>query len=215
VDGMAIHGGTVSIDTIATVAEQIPVVVMASEAGPAQASVSVANDTMEELTRHLLIDHGYHRLAFVGTPDGSPDVTTRWQAFLAAHEAARRTPPSEPIRVGLQQSDGALAAEHLLDKGGERPDAVVCANDETALGFLLSALGRGLRVPQDIAITGFDDLPMAALVRPALTTIRQPIRELAATTARLLADPLGEPAGDLVLPTELVLRGSCGCGGSP
>lgn len=215
VDGMAIHGGTVSTETIARVAEQIRVVVMASQAGPAQASVSVANDTMEELTRHLLVDHGYRQLAFVGTPDGSPDVTTRWQAFLAAHTAARRMPPAEPIRVGLQQSDGALAAEQLLDGDGDRPDAVVCANDETALGFLLSALGRGLRVPQDIAITGFDDLPMAALVRPALTTIRQPIRELAATTARLLADPLGQEAGDIVLPTELILRGSCGCGGSP
>jgi LacI family transcriptional regulator len=214
VDGMAIHGGTVSTEAIAKVADQIRVVVMASESGPAQASVSVANDSMKALTRHLLVDHGYRRLAFVGTPDGSPDVTARWQAFLAAHKSARRKPPAEPIRVGLQQSDGAIAAEHLLD-GGDWPDAAVCANDETALGLLLSALGRGLRVPQDIAITGFDDMPMAALVRPALTTIRQPIRELAATAARLLADPLGQPAGDLVLPTELVLRGSCGCGGSP
>lgn len=214
VDGMAIHGGTVSTDTIAKVAEQIRVVVMASEAGPAQASVSAANDTVKDLTRHLLVDHGYRRLAFVGTPDGSPDVTARWQAFLAAHKAARRKPPAEPIRVGLQQSDGAIAAEQLLDRD-DRPDAVVCANDETALGLLLSALGRGLRVPQDVAITGFDDMPMAALVRPALTTIRQPIRELAATTARLLADPLDQPAGDIMLPTELVLRSSCGCGGVP
>jgi LacI family transcriptional regulator, galactose operon repressor len=70
-------------------------------------------------------------------------------------------------------------------------------------------------VPQDVAITGFDDMPMAALVRPALTTIRQPIRELAATTARLLADPRDQQAGDIVLPTELVLRSSCGCGGVP
>ncbi len=214
VDGMAIHGGTVSTEAIAKVADQIRVVVMAGESGPAQASVSVANDSMKALTRHLLVNHSYRRLAFVGTPDGSPDVTARWEAFLAAHKSARRKPPAEPVRVGLQQSDGAIAAEQLLD-GGDRPDAVVCANDETALGLLLSALGRGLRVPQDIAITGFDDTPMTALVRPALTTIRQPIRELAATTARLLADPLGQPAGDIVLPTELILRGSCGCGGSP
>jgi LacI family transcriptional regulator, galactose operon repressor len=211
VDGMAIHGGTVSLAAIERIAEQVRVVVMASEAGPAHASVSADNTIVEKLTRHLLVDHGYRRLAFVGTPDGSPDVTIRWESFLAAHRATDREPPAEPVRVGLQQSDGAIAGRQLLT-GDDRPDAVVCANDETALGLLLWSLGHGFRVPQDVAITGFDDMPMAALVRPDLTTVRQPIRELAATTARLLADPLGQPAGDIVLPTDLMLRGSCGCG---
>jgi LacI family transcriptional regulator, galactose operon repressor len=210
VDGMAIHAGTVAPDTIAGAAERTRVVVMAGLAGPAHSSVSADNGSMRALTRHLLVDHGYRRLAFVGTPEGSPDVTTRWQAFRAAHRSARRTAPAHPIRVGLQQSDGAIAARELFD-GGEAPEAVVCANDEIALGLLMGAFGRGLRVPDDVAITGFDDIEMAALVQPGLTTVHQPVRELATTTARLLIDPLAQPAGDIVLTTDLVLRSSCGC----
>lgn len=210
VDGMAIHAGTVSEAAIEEVARQIRVVVMAGEAGYAHASVSTDNSTVGGLTRHLIVDHGYRRLAFVGHPEGSPDVTARWQAFLAAHREAGVKPPADPVRLGLAQSDGAIAARKLLDES-DPPEAVVCANDETALGLTLGALGRGLRVPEDIAITGFDDMPMAALVQPGLTTVRQPVRELATTTARLLHAPLTQKDGDTVLDTELVLRGSCGC----
>lgn len=209
VDGMAIHAGTVSAAALEHVSQQTRVVVMAGEAGPAYASVRVDNSTIQSLTRHLLVDHGYRRLAFVGNPDGSPDVTTRWKAFLAAHRAARRKPPAQPVRVGLQQSDGVIAARELLDVS-DPPEAVVCANDETALGLMIGALGRGLRVPDDVAITGFDDMPMAALVQPDLTTVRQPVRELATTSARLLIEPPTRPPGDLLLATELMLRGSCG-----
>ncbi|WP_255955410.1 LacI family DNA-binding transcriptional regulator [Streptomyces odontomachi] len=213
VDGMAIHAGTVSDAAIATVAEQIRVVVMAGESDVAHAWVGTDNGTVAALTRHLIVDHGHRRLAFVGHPEGSPDVTARWEAFRAAHRETGTAPPPDPIRLGLAQSDGAIAARMILDEGaaGERPDAVVCANDETALGLMLGALGRGLRVPEDIAVTGFDDLQMAGLVRPGLTTVRQPVRELATVTARLLGAPLDEVDGDTVLATDLVLRGSCGC----
>jgi len=214
VDGMAIHAGTVSEAAVEQVSRQIRVVVMAGEAGPAHASVSTDNSTVGTLTRHLLVDHGYRRLAFVGHPEGSPDVTARWEAFLAAHRAAGTAPPADPVRLGLQQSDGAIAARTLLDEDNP-PDAVVCANDETALGLMLGALGRGLRVPEDIAVTGFDDMPMAALVQPGLTTVRQPVRELATATAQLLGAPLTQQDGDTVLDTELVLRGSCGCPDGP
>ena len=74
-------------------------------------------------------------------------------------------------------------------------------------------------MPQDLVITGFDDAPIAALVNPALTTVRQPVRELAAEAARLILTAVEEPerprAGDIVLPTELVLRRSCGCPADP
>ena len=211
VDGMAIHAGTVSEAAVEEVSRQIRVVIMAGEAGPAHASVSTDNSTVGDLTHHLIVDHGYRRIAFVGHPEGSPDVTARWQAFLAAHRQVGVKPPADPVRLGLAQSDGAIAARILLDESDAPPEAVVCANDETALGLTLGALGRGLRVPEDIAITGFDDMPMAALVRPGLTTVRQPVRELATTTARLLHAPLTQKDGDTVLDTEPVLRGSCGC----
>lgn len=215
VDGMAIHAGTVSEEAIETVSQQIRVVVIAGTSHAAHASVGTDNSTVRTLTRHLIEDHGYRRLAFVGHPEGSPDVTGRWDAFLEAHRDTGARPPSDPVRLGLAQPDGAIAARRLLDEADERPDAVVCANDETALGLMLGALGRGLRVPEDLAVTGFDDMQMAELVRPGLTTVRQPVRELATTAARLLSAPLDQLDGGTLLETQLVLRGSCGCADPP
>jgi LacI family transcriptional regulator len=212
VDGLVIHAGTVSDAAVEQVARHIRVVVMAAKAGAAHASVSTDSSTIGALTRHLLVDHGYGRLAFVGDPHRSPDMSARWEAFLAAHREAGVEPPDGPVLVALAQSDGAIAARKILDESDEDPpDAVVCANDETALGLMLVALGCGLRVPEDLAVTGFDDMPMAALAQPGLTTVRQPVRELATTAARLLRAPLTQRDGETVLGTEPVLRGSCGC----
>jgi LacI family transcriptional regulator len=210
VDGIAVHGGTVKPETLQKLAAEVPVVLLAGKPRDGIPAVRADNSQLAALTTHLLVDHGYRRLAFVGNPDGSPDVTERWEAFQQAHRDAHVQAPKSPVKIGLQQSDGVIAAGELLS-GPSRPDAIVCANDETALGVLIGALGRGLRVPGDVAITGFDDVAMSSLVQPGLTTIRQPIRELGATTARLLisGDPDAEP--DTVLPTELVLRRSCGC----
>jgi LacI family transcriptional regulator len=229
VDGLAVLGGTVSDRTLIELAQSLPVVVMAGTGPASIPSVRVENRAaVTALTRHLLVDHGLRRLAFVGSPDGSPDISERWEGFRAAHRDAGIAPPRTPVRVGMQQQDGVLAADQLLRKskapkgpGSSAPagspgvDAIVCANDETALGVLVGALGRGIRVPEDLAITGFDDAPMAPLVTPPLTTIRQPIRELAAETARQLLEAAGDGGtaamASVVLPTEVVLRGSCGC----
>lgn len=215
VDGVAVIGGTISELALLRLAEMVPVVVVAGTGPGAVPSVRADNaGSMAMLTRHLLVEHELTDLVFVGNPEGSPDVSERWAAFLAAHRSVGVTPPAAPIAVSMQQADGVLAAEQLL-RGDTRPAGVVCANDEIALGVLVGGLGRGLRVPQDVVITGFDDAPVAALVNPALTTVRQPVRELAAEAARLILTAVSEPerasSADVVLPTELVLRRSCGC----
>jgi LacI family transcriptional regulator len=123
-------------------------------------------------------------------------------------------PPVGPIRVGLQQSHGFIAVSRLLDEP-DHPRAIVCANDETALGAVVAVMDRGLRVPQDIAVTGFDDIPMAGLMASGLTTVHQPMRELGAETARLLlrrVEGQADSSHDRVLETQVVIRGSCGCG---
>jgi LacI family transcriptional regulator len=215
VDGLAVFGGTVSADTIEELRQLVPVVLLAGEGPAGVPAVRVENvASATALTRHLLVDHGLRGLVFVGDPSGSPDVAGRWEGFREAHRQAGVPLPRAPIRVGLEQHDGVFAAEQLLRRAIP-PRGVVCANDETALGVLVAAAARGLRVPQDLAVTGFDDIPMAALVSPALTTVRQPVRELAGQTARLLlraaageADPAER---GLVLATDLVIRASCGC----
>ena len=88
VDGVAVVGGTISEPALLRLAEMVPVVVLAGTGPAGVPSVSADNSaTMALLTRHLLVDHGLRELAFVGSPDGSPDVSQRWQGFLAAHAA--------------------------------------------------------------------------------------------------------------------------------
>ncbi|MEV4657012.1 LacI family DNA-binding transcriptional regulator [Micromonospora sp. NPDC049301] len=215
VDGLAVLGGTLSDETLQELSGMLPIVVLAGGGPPGVPAVRVENtDSTAALTRHLLTDHALRRLDFVGNPSGSPDVSERWAGFREAHRQLGLPLPRAPIRVGLQQPDGVFAAEQLLRRS-IRPQGIVCANDETALGVLVGASNHGLRVPEDLVITGFDDTPMAALVTPALTTVRQPVRELAAQTARLLmrvaAGDADRNGSTLVLPTELVVRRSCGC----
>jgi LacI family transcriptional regulator len=215
VDGIAVLGGSVDHGVIdALVSHHCPVVQVAGlPRGGIPTIRCESNDAIRALTGHLLVDHGYERLAFVGNPVGSPDASARWMGFRSAHREARRTVPNNPVRVGHDQGGGMFAAEQLL-KMRTLPRAVVCVNDETALGVLVALLGNGLRVPEDIALTGFDDLPTSALTSPPLTTVRQPMRELgerALHTLRALIDGDAVPSMDVVLPTEIILRSSCGC----
>ncbi|HLY28452.1 MAG TPA: LacI family DNA-binding transcriptional regulator [Aggregatilineales bacterium] len=94
-----------------------------------------------------------------------------------------------------------------------RPDAVFCANDVTAIGAIQAIRQAGLSVPEDIAIVGFDDMPLASQVSPALTTIRQPIAITGQTSVRLLLERIADPelpTQRILLPTELIVRQSCG-----
>jgi LacI family transcriptional regulator len=95
--------------------------------------------------------------------------------------------------------------------GTARPTAVFAANDLIAIGMLQRLRGIGARVPGDLSIVGFNDIPLAGLLEPALTTVRVPQLEMGAVGAHLLIDRLeGRPIGDvrLTLPTELVIRAS-------
>ncbi|MFC5823571.1 LacI family DNA-binding transcriptional regulator [Nonomuraea insulae] len=216
VDGLAVMGGILSDDVVDRLRDRgDPVIMLAGSPRAGIPTIRTENlSAFDRLTRHLLIDHGYDRLVFVGDPESSPDASYRWRGFEQAYRHAEAGPPASPVRVGLTQSDGFIAVDRLLD-AGPPPRALVCANDETAIGAVLALLDKGHRVPQDVAVTGFDDIPMAGLPVSGLTTVRQPMRELGMETARLLLREIegsGPVAVDHVLETQLVIRGSCGCG---
>jgi LacI family transcriptional regulator len=102
--------------------------------------------------------------------------------------------------------------------GGQLPRAIACANDQTALGVVYALMQHGLDVPGDVAVTGFDDIPVARHLRPQLTTVRQPIQELGATAFEVLYSMIndaGHAPRNIVLPTRLVPRESCGCRPDP
>ena len=210
VDGIVLHGGTVGNDVMRQLAAIAPLVVVGADAGLVPVSVRTSHDAVRELVHHLLDDHGLRNLVFVGRADGSPDVTARWEAFVAAHLESGLEPPAAPLETGLAQVDGVMAVDAVLAGGY---DGAVCANDETALGLMMAVLGRGLSVPGDLTITGIDDLQLSSLVRPGLTTVSRPIAELAATAARQLIDMIEHRVvpGETVLDTHVVRRGSCGC----
>jgi DNA-binding LacI/PurR family transcriptional regulator len=98
------------------------------------------------------------------------------------------------------------------------PDAIVCANDQTAIGAMRDLQAAGIRVPSDIAVVGFDDMRISALFTPPLTTVRQPMRELGERACALLLGRVGDPAlppRSERLRTQLIVRESCGCPPNP
>ncbi|MBV9789467.1 MAG: LacI family DNA-binding transcriptional regulator [Chloroflexi bacterium] len=214
VDGMAIMGGTLSNECVQTLIDQeVPIVLLARHPMPNVPTVRVENtQSTRDITLHLLTTHGYDPIYFIGNPTGSPDTTDRWEGFVAAHRQVGRE-PGALIRVGFQQADGVWAISQILE-AGELPRAIVCANDEIALGVHAALTARGVRIPEQVALTGWDDIPMARLIAPALSTVCQPTRELGSQTAKLLLarikGELDEPP-DVVLPTEVIIRQSCGC----
>ncbi|MBN2191430.1 MAG: substrate-binding domain-containing protein [Polyangiaceae bacterium] len=167
----------------------------------------------EALIDHLILAHGCRTPAFLGGAPNSPDAELRLAVYRDALN--RHGLAFDPRRVangGFVRHLGERAMLEVLDRGGA-PDSVVAANDEMALGAIEALRRRGLRVPRDMPVTGFDDVQMARLNSPPLTTVRQPIERIAETAVDLIAMQLaGKPAPPIVdVATECVIRQSCGC----
>ena len=114
-------------------------------------------------------------------------------------------------RIELNESiaeAGRIATLDLLRDVGQLPDAIFAFNDEVAIGAMAGIRELGRSIPEDIAVAGFDDSYIAQLVWPPLTTIHQPIADLAFQAVRLVADPEGFSTGNILLPTSLVVRGT-------
>jgi DNA-binding LacI/PurR family transcriptional regulator len=160
--------------------------------------------------RHLT-GLGHRRIAMIGGP---PDVlccTARLDGYRSGLEAAGV--PADPdlvVRADLTREAGRVAARELLARP-DRPTAVFAANDLQALGVYQAARERGLSIPGDLSVVGFDDLPVVAWVDPPLTTVHQPLTEMArAATELALTLGRGEqaPQTGLEIATTLTVRGS-------
>ena len=213
VDGLAVFSSAAMPPAVARALHgQKPVIIVAGEPQDGIESVGAENArSAEELTEHVL-GHGRTRLVFVGDPDGAPDIHERHAGFVAAHRA-RGLEVAEPVRVPFREGEGEKVAERVL-AGDLEADALVCANDELALSIMSHLQDAGRDVPGDLAVVGWDDVMASRYVRPGMTTVRQPVRELGALAAERLhqrvqgAPPLAERQ---VLPTRVIIRGSCGC----
>jgi len=161
-------------------------------------------------TQHLL-RLGHRRIGYIGGPATAACNQARVHGYLAAMEAGGALVPAEYVRTGhFHFDDGVAGGAELLDLA-EPPTAVFAGNDETAFGVVEAARTRGLRVPEDLSIVGFDDTQMARMASPPLTTIRQPLREMggvAVRTALRLAAGEKIDSHHVELATELIVRGS-------
>ena len=168
-----------------------------------------------EATEHL-IGHGHERIAFVGDVRHFYTARKRLEGYKEALEAA----DLEPLHtLGAHSIElGEEATENVLNTP-DPPTALFAANILTALGALRATERLGLRVPEDIALIGFDDFELAPVLRPRFTLVHQPTAELGRRAAEMLFDRLegrGAPEPQrLVLPTKLVVRESCGCPAEP
>jgi LacI family transcriptional regulator len=220
-DGIILHDRVLSPSELARLARQVPVVTLAGEPTPATANVHSDNEAgMRELARHLIFDHGYRTLGYLAGHEGSPDSLGRCRALAAEAAAAGVTLlQGEAWRGSYQAAAGARAIERLLAGGLSLPRAIVCANDQSAIGVLHALAQHGIAVPGDVAVTGFDDMPVARHLRPQLTSVRQSIQDVGATAFETLYSMIGQMPGqgddargrDIALPTRLVRRESCGC----
>lgn len=162
-----------------------------------------------EVTEHL-IRSGRRRIATITGPRNMIAGMDRFQGYgeaLQAHDLPIL--PELVVEGNFSQRSGYEAMQRLLEA---RPDAVVAASDMMALGALQVLRHAGLRVPDDVALVGFDDVPAAERADPPLTTVRQPIQTMGYQALTTLLDVIRHPGGEprqVVLPTDLIIRNSC------
>lgn len=166
-----------------------------------------------EIVTHLIEVHGRREIVFLRGPQGYEDSYWREQGYLEALQKAQI--PVNPQRIAQGDFDrfqAEKAINELLQKGISF-DAVFAGDDESAIGVLIALQQAGLQVPEDVAVVGFDDQQTSSYLLPPLTTVRAPTEAVGAEAARqLIALIDGQEVPPLTLmPTEIVLRQSCGC----
>lgn len=193
---------------------QVPVAMINRDANLESVDVvSSDNHLGGALAARCLIGAGARRLAYVNLPSGTYSGVSRGAGFSEAAALSGQPAISVELLQGVLAGyeGGAAIARQLLDRPPERrPEGVFCANDTLAFGFMDTARHAfGLRIPEDIVVVGFDDVPMAAAASFRLTTVRQDIEGLAANAVDRLVERMSDPsrpARSQTLPVQLVTR---------
>jgi len=213
VDGVVVAGGVDPALLEQLRARSIPFV-LADFAWQNTPAVSADNRAGARAVAEHFVAGGHRRVGYLGADPSHPSPGERRDAFLEAMAEAGHPVPEALVVTADGPSDrptGASEAGRLLD-AEPRPTAVFCANDALALGLMDAVADRGLAIPDDLAVAGFDDVDGAALAKPPLTTVRIHKEALGEAALGLLAEGLSDTGGAIpprtLVPTELVVRAS-------
>lgn len=178
---------------------------------------------IRQIVDHLVEVHHINDMAFVGGVNGgacvsgtvTDDVVSRYDAFKKYLEERGLDSRGALLDDSFATSDEYLVSLCEAIESNRLPQALVCGTDQTAFGVIRLLVDSGIRVPEDVIVTGFDGILAGRLMTPRLTTIRQPMEELGRRAVRMLLSRNGKPwekPEKLILPVRLIVRGSCGCG---
>lgn len=211
VDGVIVVTGNLTDKQLLDFSKQTPVIAVGYDIkGPQIRCVNVNNELAGYIATLHLLQLGHNNIAHIKGHPGQPDSLHRFEGYKRALKEAGLQPNRRLIKNGDFSS--ALAYEQmteLLNDSKAKVTAVFAANDLSAYGVIKAIHDHGLKVPDDISVIGFDDLPTSQYFTPALTTLRQPIEEIGKTAAHSVLNFLsGEKHDDRLPPTDLIIRES-------
>jgi LacI family transcriptional regulator len=210
VEGLVIIGGQLLDDELSSAAQRVPVVAVGRDVdGLEEHCLRVDNrQGAHEVVGHLL-QLGHREIVHLAGLSGYSDALERRAGYESALEEAGLVATRDRLVFGdFDGRSGREGVLGLLDRGVPF-SAIFAANDEMAFGACVALFERGIRVPEDVSVTGFDDHPLAALFVPPLTTVRQPMYEMGAAAGQAVLSALGGRSTPLPqLRTELVIRQS-------
>lgn len=210
VDGVIMVGGNLLIDDMEDFDQRVPMILIARQLeGWEDRSISIDNEAAAYIATKFLIESGHQRIAHVQGIRDHQDAIDRLQGYQRAlTEAGLELDPQLLVEGDFSSRSGLMAVETLLLRGVPF-SAIFCGNDEMAMGVRLALYRRGIRVPEDVSIVGFDDQPNSAYMTPPLTTVAQPAINMGVTAAEMLLNRLHQrPNAPQKLPVNLVVRES-------
>jgi len=213
VDGVAIMTSEMDAGLIKELSRRgVPLVFMdVGQVGPRMSHVLIDYANGVRQTVEYITDLGHKRIAFISGPLDLHSARTRRQAFLDGMRSRGLNPDRRLVREGTHTAEGGQRAMAGLLRLAKQPTAVVCSNDWTAIGALHAIDAAGLKVPEDVSLAGFDDIPLVSYTSPPLTSVRMSAGDVGATAFDALFRLIGGERleGDIYqIPTKLVVRES-------
>jgi DNA-binding LacI/PurR family transcriptional regulator len=221
VDGLLISTGTVGhfctnddLLEFFNKFDPLPIVSIAQKIKPFHSVLTDNTIGLKNILHHLINDHGYKKIAFIQGPPTNQEAVERFNVYRdMLNQYGLDFDLALVVCGDFTPLSGREAVRTLIDERKSVFDAVVASNDDMAFGALVALQERNIFVPNDVALTGFDDMEICKYINPSLTTVKLPIYEQGEKAVDLLISLINgdKTERDIYLPAESVIRESCGC----